>query len=472
MLRAMTGSLIALAVYVGLQLGIGLWVSRNIRDEEDYLLGGRTFGPILVTASVFATWFGAETCVGAAGEIYEYGPAAVSSDPFGYGICLLLVGLLLAAPLWRRGLVTLADLFRDRYSPLVERVVAMVLIPSSLLWAAAQIRAFGSVVASAGDVSPELGMLVGAAVVLVYTSLGGLRADAITDVLQGGVLIVTLVALGALALGDVGSIEAGAQAAIGAPATAPPSMLARVDAWVIPVIGSLFAQELVSRVCASRSPAMARGGTIAAAAIYMLVGSIPVALGLIARSVLPELSSGDLVLPSLARHYLGELGFVIFAGALVSAILSTVDSALLACGSLLAHNLLPARLREGTPDVALRVARLCVVALAMVAYALAHGGESVHELVEVSSAFGGAGVTVVAGFALFTRRAGGVSAALGSLAAGGGVWLWLGLVEEMDGAYVWSLAGALGVYGVIAGAERVFSRWRRGVSSRPPRAPE
>jgi Na+/proline symporter len=455
----MTPSLVALLGYVVVQLAIGFWVSRTVHSEQDYLLGGRSFGPLLTTMSVFATWFGAETCVGAAGEVYRDGPGAVSSDPYGYGLCLLLMGLFIAAPLWRRGLVTLADLFKQRYSPVVERTVAVLMIPSSLLWAAAQIRGFGGVVSSASGFEHEAGMMIGIAVVIVYTTLGGLRADAITDLVQGTVLIGTLVVLGVVAAVDVGAIgrsfgDASAAAVAAAEAEVAPSLLATLDAWAVPVLGSLFAQELVSRASAARSPSLARNSTVAAAGIYMLVGSIPVALGLVAREVEPGVEASDQVLPTLARHYLGELGLVIFGGALISAILSTVDSALLACGSLLSHNLLPARLREGAPHVALRVARFSVVGLALVAYGLAHTSDSVHDLVTEASAFGSAGVFVTAVFGLMTTRFGGALSALGALVAGVGSWIYFGHVEEADGAYLFSVAACASTYVGVALLER------------------
>jgi Na+/proline symporter len=103
--------LLVLFVYVGLQLALGVWVSRRVASQQDYLLGGRTLGVGLCTASMFATWFGAETCIGAAGEVYQHGLKAASADPFGYGLCLILFGLFVAGELRARGYVTLADLF-------------------------------------------------------------------------------------------------------------------------------------------------------------------------------------------------------------------------------------------------------------------------------------------------------------------------------------------------------------------------
>lgn len=453
----MSLSLAMLLFYVALQLGVGVVVSRRVRTEDDYLVAGRSLGPLMATASVFATWFGAETCVGAAGQVYDKGLGAVSADPFGYGLCLLLMGAVLAGPLWRRGVVTLADLFRQRYSPVVERAVAILVIPSSILWAAAQIRAFGTVVAATGGVTPELGMLVAMVIVLVYTAFGGMLADAYTDLLQGAVLVVSLVVLAVVALPDAPLlVEAFAQPA---PAPAPQARaagaLVTLNDWAIPVLGSLFAQELLMRISSSRSDRVARRSTVRAGVIYLVVGVVPVGLGLLGRTVVPGIDEADAVLPAVTRHYLGELGFIILSGALVSAILSTVDSALLACGSLVAHNLVPARVRERSPTAALRVARASVVGLGLVAWGLAHGSDGVHELVQEASAFGSTGVLVI-GVMAMTSRVGGPAAALAALVSGLGSWIVLAHGLGSPTAYLGSLACAAGAYAVVA----VLERWR------------
>ena len=94
-----------------------------------------------MTFTVFATWFGAETCIAAAGSVYRSGLSGGSADPFGYGLCIVLTGLVLAVPLWRLKLTTLADLFRIRFDPVVERIAVVLMVPTSLFWAAAQVRA-------------------------------------------------------------------------------------------------------------------------------------------------------------------------------------------------------------------------------------------------------------------------------------------------------------------------------------------
>src|SRR5688572_24363712 len=93
-------------VYVILQLVIGAAVSWKIRSESDYIVAGRRLGYMLGTFTIFATWFGAETCIGAAGEIAENGLSGGAADPFGYALCLLLLGIFYARPLWRLKLTT------------------------------------------------------------------------------------------------------------------------------------------------------------------------------------------------------------------------------------------------------------------------------------------------------------------------------------------------------------------------------
>ena len=65
----MTPALVAMLAYLALQLGIGVWISRRIRTESDYLLAGRNLGYTLATFSIFATWFGSETIMGSAGRM-------------------------------------------------------------------------------------------------------------------------------------------------------------------------------------------------------------------------------------------------------------------------------------------------------------------------------------------------------------------------------------------------------------------
>ena len=200
----MNATLVAIAVYVLAQLGIGWYISRRIKTEDDYLVAGRSLGYVVATFTIFATWFGAETCIGAAGEIYTNGLSGGSADPFGYALCLFVMGLFLAIPLWRMRLTTMGDLFRRRYGSAAERIAVLLMAPTSLLWAAAQIRAFGQVISASSGLAVDLTISLAALIVILYTMFGGLLADAWTDTIQGLALMAGLAVLFVLFIGDVG----------------------------------------------------------------------------------------------------------------------------------------------------------------------------------------------------------------------------------------------------------------------------
>jgi len=134
--------LFGMIAYVLAQFAVGIWVSRRVKTEADYILAGRSLGPTLVAFSVFATWFGAEAIVATSAEVYDKGLSGALVDPFAYGLAVIAAGALYAATLWRKGVTTFADVFRERFSPGVEKLVVIILLPGSVFWAAAQIRAF------------------------------------------------------------------------------------------------------------------------------------------------------------------------------------------------------------------------------------------------------------------------------------------------------------------------------------------
>jgi len=429
----MTPVLLGVLGYVLLQLAIGVLVARGIKSESDYLLAGRRLGPGLATFSIFATWFGAETCIGAAGAIYEDGLAGGYADPFGYAACLFLMGFVFAVPLWRRGLTTLADLFRQRYSIGIERLAVLLIVPTSIMWAAAQIRAFGQVLSVSSEFDINLAITVAAAVVIIYTIAGGLYADVVTDFVQGIALIIGLVVLFYVvvqAAGGFGPALADVPAErlrlFGAP---DEPLLATIEKWAIPITGSVVAQELIARILAVRSPELARRASIMGGGMYLVIGLIPVFIGLVGARLLTGLEEPEQLLPALAQQHLSTFLYILFAGALISAILSTVDSALLAAAALVEHNLiLP--LRPGmTERGKIRTARLGVLIGGVIAYVLALHAEGVYELVQESSAFGGAGIFIIVVFGLFTAF-GGARAAGAALIVGIVAWIagkyWLG----------------------------------------------
>ena len=444
----MTPLLWGLTIYILVQLGIGLFMVSKVHDEQDYLIAGRSVGLGMGVFSVFATWFGAESCVSASGKVYASGLSGATVDPLGYGACLVLMGLVFAVPLWRRRFLTVADLFRERYSAGVERFAVLLMVPTSLFWAAAQMRAFGQVFDAVSDMGVGRGVWLGALVAIIYTASGGLRADVVTDLFQGAVIIIGLGVVTWLAVGESGGWAAAFEGVepqrlrLWEQGTGIGEVL---EAWAVPICGSVVAQELISRVISARSPEVAKRASLLGGGLYVAVGLMPVVLGMLAFRLMPGLEEPEQVLPLMAKRYLHGVWEVIFLGGLVSAILSTVDSTLLAAAALVSHNvILP--LRGVTREPAkVNLARVCVVVGGVISAFLAMQSESIHELVQSASSFGSSGIFVVVVFGLFSRF-GGAAAAHAAMAVGALVWGYGTWVNPFSGVYLTSLMAALMAY--------------------------
>ena len=405
----MNWELFGISLYILSMLFVGVWVSRRIKTEDDYFLGGRTLGPFLATFSIFATWFGAETCIGTAGNVYNNGLSNLHADPLGYTICLFIMAFFFARVLWRRKITTIPDLFRERFSPNVEKFAALLMIPGSIIWAAAQIRALGQIIHANTEVGVTLAITAAAGVVIAYTMLGGMLADAYNDLIQGIAVIIGLFfLLGALVydLGGVGpalasipiekiSFSGGEGASLG--------FLGNLELWMVPILGSLMAQELVSRVVASRSEKVAFNSTIRAASIYLLVGCVPVLIGLLGPQYMTGLKDTETLMPLLAKVHLNYFFYIGFIGALVSAILSTVDTTLLSASALASHNLIYPLFKNLSEKQKMRVARGGTLVSGILAYAIAFSSESIISLVELASSLGGPSVLIMTIIALWVK---------------------------------------------------------------------
>ncbi|MEX0964701.1 MAG: sodium:solute symporter family protein [Pseudohongiellaceae bacterium] len=450
--------LVSIFFYVLLQLAICFVVMRNMRSEKDYLLAGRKLGVPMIAMTIFATWFGAESCIGAAGAIYENGLTGGRADPFGYALCIFFMGWFFARKLWQRKLTTLADFYRQRFGPVVEKFGVLLVVPPSVIWAAAQILAFGHVLSATSSLPVEASITFAAVIVVTYTAVGGMLADVISDFVQGTVLIIGLLVLSVIILMNLPDPE------LVRKSFSPErlslrqegeSWLSVINAWSIPFIGSLFAAELVNRVLASGSAETARSGAMVGGCIYLLVGVIPLSLGMIGPALLPGLADGEQILPLLAEQYLPPVLYVVFIGALVSAILSTVDSALLSAGAHMSHNLILPLLQQPTERIKVLSARISVVCFGAIAYLLALNAGSVYELVIEASAFGSAGVFTCCVMGL-TQKKGGPYTASATMITGIIVYGVLAYGFDYSYAYLMSLISAFTVYVLLMWIEKPY----------------
>ncbi|MGZ5073912.1 MAG: sodium:solute symporter family transporter, partial [Usitatibacter sp.] len=179
-------------IYWIISVAIGIYAAKWVHNTKDFAVAGRRMPMYIVTATVFATWFGSETVLGIPATFIKDGFSGVIADPFGSSLCLILVGLFFARPLYRMNLITIGDYYRKRFSRPVEMLTTLCIVISYLGWVGAQIKALGLVfnVVSDGQITQTWGMIIGASTVLVYTMLGGMFSVAITDFIQMIIIVL------------------------------------------------------------------------------------------------------------------------------------------------------------------------------------------------------------------------------------------------------------------------------------------
>src|SRR6266704_3102472 len=184
----------SVVLYLLVTIAIGLWAAMRVKNSKDYVVAGRSLPLYMNTATVFATWFGAESVLSVSVEFSKSGLAGIIADPFGSSVCLVIVALLFARAFYRMDLLTIGDFYRKRYGRAMELGTSVIIAISYLGWTAAQLTALGLVFSTLtnGAVSLETGIVISGVVVLAYTIWGGMWSVAMTDLFQSVMIIVGL----------------------------------------------------------------------------------------------------------------------------------------------------------------------------------------------------------------------------------------------------------------------------------------
>ena len=443
-------------LYLIVSIGIGLYAATRVHNTRDYVVAGRHLPLYIVTATVFATWFGSETVLGISSTFVQEGLSGIIEDPFGASFCLILVGVFFAAKLYRMNLLTIGDYYRQRYNRKVEVLTSLAIVASYLGWVSAQIVALGLVFSfvTQGAISHQEGMMIGAAIVLVYTLFGGMWSVALTDAFQ-----MTIIVLGMLYLAwMVSDMAGGASVVINHaaqadkfafwPALETRDVLAFVGAAVTMMLGSIPQQDVFQRVMSAKSEKIAVTGAILGGSLYFVFAFIPVFLAYSAVVIDPAMvtslidNDAQKILPTLIMNHAPIFAQVVFFGALLSAIMSTASGTLLAPSVTFTENILKGIIGHQSDRHLLWTMRAVVVCFTVAVTVFAMNSDaSIYEM--VGNAYK---VTLVAAFiplvcGLYWKRANS-QGALFAIIAGLSSWLLLEIFNP-EGLWPPQLAGLL-----------------------------
>ena len=456
--------LASVVAYLLVSVLIGLYVARNVSSAADYAVAGRHLSLPIVTATVFATWFGSETVLGISSTFVEEGLSGIVADPFGASMCLILAGLFIAPKIYRLNLLTLGDYYRVRYNRVVEIFCSACIVVSYLGWVAAQISALGLIfnVLTDGAVSQEWGMVIGASVVLIYTLFGGMLSVAVLDFIQMVVIaagLVYIMWIVADLAGGVGTVVEHAEAA-GKLQFFPEEFsyvlwVPFVGAFLTMAFGSIPQQDIFQRISSAKDEKTAVRGAVLGGSMYFFFAFIPVFLAYGAIMIDPETftamisEDSQMVLPNLVLMHTPLFAQIVFFGALISAIMSTSSATLLAPSVSFAENIVKNIYPKMDDKALLLTMRISVFVFTIIVVAFAINSESsIFEMVESAYEITLAAAFVPLVFGLYWSKATS-QGAVASIVVGVSSWL---IAKNFFPSEVWPpqlLGMVLGLFTMI-----------------------
>lgn len=348
-------------VFFAVRVAIGYWASRHVNNAADYIVAGRGMPIYLTSASIMATWFAAETLMGASANAYTRGFQGVIFDPFGSVLCLLISGLFFIRLMRRARYLTVIDFFENRFGKEAALIGSAVQIFTYIVWTSAQFVAGSVVVHSLLGWPPSVGVVLVGIIVTAYTTMGGMLADTLLDFIQmfftaGGITAVFVYMLSAVG-GIDGLLDHGGSREVIDPFalrllehphgylgyTGHVGFLYWIAAWMTIGLGSVATQDLMQRSMSARNEATSVWGSYIAAVLYFVFGVMSPLVGIMLYKLNPHIPDEQVegLLVLVSQQYLPVWLNVLFIAALTSAMMSTSDSAILAGASVVTENILP-----------------------------------------------------------------------------------------------------------------------------------
>jgi SSS family transporter len=457
---------IFVVLYLLASIAIGVVASLRVHNSRDFAVAGRNLPLPVVTATVFATWFGAETVLGISATFVKDGLGAVVADPFGASLCLILAGLFFAGRLYRLNLLTIGDYYRVRYNRTVEVLCTLAIVGSYLGWVSAQVKALGLVftVVTDGAVTQSAGMVMGAAIVLTYTTLGGMLSVAVLDFVQMTVIMGGMLYIGSVISGMTGGAGAVVSHAYEAGKLAffPEAKLSAwipfVGAWITMMLGSIPQQDVFQRITSAKDEKTAVRGSVLGGSLYFLFAFVPMFLAYSATLVDPQMfgellaKDSQLVLPRLILQHTPIAAQVVFFGALLAAIMSCASATLLAPSVAFSENIIRGAVPQMSDRAFLLTMRAVIVCFAGVVLGFALNSEAtIFKMVENAYKVTLVSAFVPLAFGLYWKRAN-TQGALAAIVLGLATWIWLEILAP-TAVCPPQLAGFLAaLFGMIAGS--------------------
>lgn len=479
-----------IVVYLAGMLAMGWWGMRRAKSKAEFLVAGRRLGPWMYSGTMAAIVLGGASTIGGVGLGYQYGLSGAWMV-LTIGLGLLALSVFFSARIARLKVYTVSEMLDLRYGGRAGIISGVVMWAYTLMLAVTSTIAYATIFDVLFDVNRTVAIVLGGAIVVAYSTLGGMWSITLTDMVQFvvktiGVLLL-LLPIAVVKAGGFSEMKAQLPTEYFDPLGIGGETI--FTYVLIYTFGMLIGQDIWQRVFTARSDRTARwGGTVAGTycLVYAIAGAV---IGTAAKVMYPNLASADAAFATIVKDELpvGVRGLVLAAA--LAAVMSTSSGALIACATV-ANNDIWSRLRgavvrsgggggdgdEPHDEVRGNRAFILIMGIAVILIAIALNDVVQALTVAYNLLVGGLLVPILGG--LLWRR-GTAAGALSAVCVGGvavvGLMAYYGILANQPIYY--GLLSSLAVYVVVSLVTpptdaAVLAAWRERVAGRGAPDPE
>jgi sodium/proline symporter len=470
--------LVAMILYIGVIIGIGLYYAKRANESSDnYLIGGRSLGPWVTAMGAEASDMSGWLLMGLPGVAYWYGLSDAVWTAIGLAVGTYLNWLFVARRLRQYSheagdAITIPDFLSNRYKEnkkVIMTIAALFILIFFSVYAASCFVTVGKLFSTLFGSKYITMMIIGALFVVFYTYIGGFLAESASDFMQGIVMVIALTLVMITGVSHAGGISAIVENAKAIPGfleffgIAQPQLADGVQqvgangnplfqeagsygfltilstlSWGLGYFG--MPQVLLKFMAINHSSELKRSRRIAT--VWVIISlTAAVFIGIIGRLLFPtalltQSASESIFIAMSTSFFPPIIAGVVMAG-ILAATISSSDSYLLIAASAFSKNIYQGIMKkEATDKEVLRVSRITLILLAIIAIIIAIDENSVIFKV-VSFAWAGFGATFgpIMLFSLFWKRTTRTGAIAGMVSGGGMVFIWKLLVRPIGGIF-------------------------------------